>query len=258
MQFLSDVYLRCPDCDGKRFRPEILEVKIRRGDGPARSIADVLEMTVSEAVVFFGDERDVLERLEPLAAVGLDYLRLGQPVPTLSGGEAQRLKLAGHLADVKPVKGEPGANSPTTLFLFDEPTTGLHFDDVAKLLGAFKRLLDAGHSLLVIEHNLDVIRASDWILDLGPEGGDAGGRLLVAGTPAQVMAAPASHTGRALLDYDTERAAVLKAGRALLPLITRRSSRAMPSPIARVIRSSCTARANTTCATSRSRSRAMA
>ena len=236
MQFLSDVYLRCPDCDGKRFRPEILEVRIRRDEGPALSIADVLELTVSEAVAFFADDREVLDRLEPLAAVGLDYLRLGQPVPTLSGGEAQRLKLAGHLADVKPAKGQPGKSGTLTdfpdaksvsvpgfrgtLFLFDEPTTGLHFDDVAKLLGAFKRLLDAGHSLLVIEHNLDVIRAADWILDLGPEGGDAGGRLLVAGTPAQVMAEPASHTGRALLDHDAERAAVLKAGHALIPAMS--------------------------------------
>jgi excinuclease ABC subunit A len=230
MQFLSDVYLRCPDCDGKRFRPEILEVRIRRNGGKALSIADVLEMTVSEAVVFFADDREVLDRLAPLAAVGLDYLRLGQPVPTLSGGEAQRLKLAGHLADVKPAERKMGTLTDSsdgksvsvpifrgTLFLFDEPTTGLHFDDVAKLLGAFKRLLDAGHSLLVIEHNLDVIRASDWILDLGPEGGDGGGRLLVAGTPEQVMAEPASHTGRALLDFDAERAAVLKAGRASIP-----------------------------------------
>jgi excinuclease ABC subunit A len=226
MQFLADVYLRCPDCDGKRFRPEILEVRIRRGGSPLRSIADVLEMTVSEAVEFFAEDREVLDRLEPLAAVGLDYLRLGQPVPTLSGGEAQRLKLAGHLADVKPPKqligdsphfSEKNGDSPLTLFLFDEPTTGLHFDDVAKLLSAFRRLLDAGHSLLVIEHNLDVIRAADWILDLGPEGGDAGGRVLVAGTPAQVMAEPLSHTGRALLEHDVERAAVLKAGRALVP-----------------------------------------
>ncbi len=222
MQFLSDVYLRCADCDGRRFRPEILEVRIRRNEGPALSIADVLEMTVSEAVVFFADDREVLDRLEPLAAVGLDYLRLGQPVPTLSGGEAQRLKLAGHLADVKPAtrKSVSVPDFRGTLFLFDEPTTGLHFDDVARLLGAFKRLLDAGHSLLVIEHNLDVIRASDWILDLGPEGGDGGGRLLVAGTPEQVMAEPASHTGRALLDYDTGRAAVLKAGHALIPALS--------------------------------------
>ncbi len=230
MQFLADVYLRCPDCDGKRFRPEILEVRIRRNEGKALSIADVLEMTVSEAVVFFADDREVIDRLEPLAAVGLDYLRLGQPVPTLSGGEAQRLKLAGHLGKLGTLTDFPTDSSDGksvsvpnfrgTLFLFDEPTTGLHFDDVAKLLGAFKRLLDAGHSLLVIEHNLDVIRASDWILDLGPEGGDGGGRLLVAGTPEQVMAEPASHTGRALLDFDAERAAVLEAGRALIPALS--------------------------------------
>ncbi len=170
MQFLSDVYLRCPDCDGRRYRPEILDVKMSRGAGPARSIADVLDLTVSAAAEFFAGDRDVLARLEPLSAVGLDYLRLGQPVPTLSGGEAQRLKLAGHLADAA------GGNADgAVLFLFDEPTTGLHFDDVAKLLGAFKRLLDAGNSLVVIEHNLDVIRAADWIIDLGPEGGDAGG-----------------------------------------------------------------------------------
>jgi excinuclease ABC subunit A len=215
MQFLSDVYLRCPDCDGRRFRPEVLEVRIQRHGGEPRSVADVLDMTVSEAIAFFSDDAEVLARLEPLAAVGLEYLRLGQPVPTLSGGEAQRLKLAGHLADVKPGKVARGS-----LFLFDEPTTGLHFDDVAKLLGAFGRLLDAGHSLLVIEHNLDVIRAADWILDLGPEGGTAGGQLLVAGTPDQVRASPQSHTGRALLEHDAERAAVLRTGQAQLPTMT--------------------------------------
>ena len=209
MQFLSDVYLRCPDCDGRRYRPEILDVKMAKGSGPGRSIADVLDMTVSEAAVFFEGDRDVLACLEPLMAVGLDYLRLGQPVPTLSGGEAQRLKLAGHLADA----GTTGSS----LFLFDEPTTGLHFDDVAKLLGAFKRLLDAGHSLVVIEHNLDVIRASDWIIDLGPEGGDAGGMLVVAGTPEEVMACGTSHTGESLKEYERDRQRVLAAGRAALP-----------------------------------------
>ena len=207
MQFLSDVYLRCPDCDGRRYRPEILEVKMARGDRPAKSIADVLDMTVSEAAAFFADDRDVLDRIEPLVAVGLEYLRLGQPVPTLSGGEAQRLKLAGHLAE---------SSAPRSLFLFDEPTTGLHFDDVAKLLGAFKRLLDAGHSLVVIEHNLDVIRAADWILDLGPEGGERGGRLVAAGTPQDVMACEASHTGRALREYAVERDRVVADGRASL------------------------------------------
>jgi len=191
MQFLSDVYLRCPDCDGKRFRAEVLEVALK-----GKSIAEVLELTVSEALTFFADRPEVLARLAPLADVGLDYLRLGQPVPTLSGGEAQRLKLAGHLAD------SDSAGRPT-LFLFDEPTTGLHFDDIAKLLKSFRRLVDAGHSLVVIEHNLDVIRASDWIVDLGPEGGDAGGELVCAGTVAEVMDCAASHTGKALREYET-------------------------------------------------------
>jgi excinuclease ABC subunit A len=190
MQFLSDVYLRCPDCDGRRYRAEVLEVTLR-----GESIADVLDMTVSEAARFFGAHAEVIQRLKPLIDVGLDYLKLGQPVPTLSGGEAQRLKLAGHLADT-----EAGADA--TLFLFDEPTTGLHFDDVAKLLRAFRQLLDAGHSLIVIEHNLDVMRAADWILDLGPEGGDAGGYIVCEGTPAQVTAHPSSHTGKALRDYN--------------------------------------------------------
>jgi len=192
MQFLSDVYLRCPDCNGRRFRDEVLEVCLR-----GKSIADTLEMTVSEAVEYFREHPEVRARLQPLADVGLDYLRLGQPVPTLSGGEAQRLKLAGHLAD------KPGAAADAgKLFLFDEPTTGLHFEDIAKLLKSFRKLLAAGHSLVVIEHNLDVIRAADWILDLGPEGGDAGGELVCAGTPEDVMRHAGSHTGRALRDYE--------------------------------------------------------
>ncbi|HEX5612367.1 MAG TPA: excinuclease ABC subunit UvrA [Burkholderiales bacterium] len=194
MQFLSDVYLRCPECDGKRYRAEALEVQIR-----GKSIADVLEMTVSEATVFFADEKDVLAKLQPLADVGLEYLRLGQPVPTLSGGEAQRLKLAGHLCERK--KNAKQGFVPI-LFLFDEPTTGLHFDDIAKLLRAFWQLLQAGHSLVVIEHNLDVIRASDWIIDLGPEGGEAGGEIVCVGTPADVTKKDASHTGRALREYE--------------------------------------------------------
>ncbi len=203
MQFLSDVYLRCPDCDGKRFRPEVLEVKWE-----GRSIADVLELTVAEAVALFAQEPNVVARLQPLVEVGLEYLRLGQPVPTLSGGEAQRLKLAGHLAEAAttpalratPPRG--GGEIRGSLFLFDEPTTGLHFDDVAKLLKAFRRLIDAGHSLVVIEHNLDVIRASDWILDLGPEGGDAGGEIVCVGTLSEVMAHDRSHTGRSLREYE--------------------------------------------------------
>jgi excinuclease ABC subunit A len=200
MQFLSDVYLRCPDCDGKRFRPEVLEARYE-----GRSIADVLEMTVSEALLFFASSKEIKRRLRPLVDVGLEYLKLGQPVPTLSGGEAQRLKLAGHLADT----GEEAK-----LFLFDEPTTGLHFDDVAKLLGAFRQLLGAGHSLVVIEHNLDVIRSADWILDLGPEGGDAGGKLVAEGTPLDVSRNDASHTGRALREYEEAFRKPLKAAEA--------------------------------------------
>jgi len=205
MQFLSDVYLRCPDCDGRRFRAEVLETTLDAPDGSrARSIADVLDMTVSEALGFFAQHRAVCTALQPLADVGLEYVKLGQPVPTLSGGEAQRLKLAGHLAEAartSPKSGAPARRG--ALFLFDEPTTGLHFDDIAKLLRAFRRLVAAGHSLIVIEHNLDVIRASDWIIDLGPEGGDAGGRIVCTGTPAEVMRHPDSHTGRALREYET-------------------------------------------------------
>jgi excinuclease ABC subunit A len=230
MQFLSDVYLRCPDCDGRRYRPEILEVKLfpperKAVAGAEKSIADVLEMTVAEACDFFSGVTGVIRALAPLAEVGLDYVSLGQPVPTLSGGEAQRLKLAGHLA--LPMDGQRRSRTGTsgrspvlmdergrsrtgtserpplptdggTLFLFDEPTTGLHFDDIAKLLGAFRKLIDAGHSIVVIEHNLDVIRASDWIIDLGPEGGDGGGRIVSEGTPQAIASCPESHTGKAL------------------------------------------------------------
>ena len=196
MQFLSDVYLRCPDCDGRRYRAELLEVKLVSDRGAA-SIADVLEMTVSQAVVFFEDHHDIKTALEPLAAVGLDYLRLGQPVPTLSGGEAQRLKLAGRLA--KGVKTKRGKQtSKKTLFLFDEPTTGLHFEDISKLLDAFEALLTQGHSLVIIEHNLDVIAAADWIIDLGPEGGEGGGAVVATGTPATLARHKTSYTGLAL------------------------------------------------------------
>ena len=206
MQFLSDVYLRCPDCDGRRYRAEVLEVRLSRGDAPPKSIADVLDLTVSEALAFFAADTEVCTRLAPLADVGLEYLRLGQPVPTLSGGEAQRLKLAGHLAEnavrAKAVRPTEAAPRKGSLFLFDEPTTGLHFDDVAKLLRAFRRLIAAGHSLLVIEHNLDVVRAADWIVDLGPEGGETGGNVVCVGTPAEVMRTAASHTGRALAEAE--------------------------------------------------------
>ncbi|MGC4078429.1 MAG: excinuclease ABC subunit UvrA [Rubrivivax sp.] len=200
MQFLSDVYLRCPDCDGRRYRAEILDVKLVRGPMQL-SIADVLDLTVAEAAHWFQQDREVVQRLQPIVDVGLDYVRLGQPVPTLSGGEAQRLKLAGFLAEAAAGPRQPAARRGT-LFLFDEPTTGLHFDDIAKLMRALRKLLEAGHSLLVIEHNLDVIRAADWIVDLGPEGGEAGGELVCAGTPEDLKAHPASHTGVALREYE--------------------------------------------------------
>ncbi len=196
MQFLSDVYLRCADCDGRRYRPEILEIHIE-----GKSIADVLDMTVNEALAFFAAEPKVCAALRPLAEVGLEYLRLGQPVPTLSGGEAQRLKLAGHLTEA--ARNTATVASRAALFLFDEPTTGLHFEDISKLLRAFRELIAAGHSLVVIEHNLDVIRAADWIIDLGPEGGAAGGEVVCVGTPEQVMAHAVSHTGKALKEYES-------------------------------------------------------
>jgi excinuclease ABC subunit A len=173
MQFLSDVYLRCPDCDGKRYRPEILEIKIERqamGSVNARylNVADVLDLTVSEAAELFAKDRDVIRALQPIVDVGLEYVKLGQPVPTLSGGEAQRLKLAGFLAGAAKTAtaSKQSLAKKGTLFLFDEPTTGLHFDDIAKLMRALRKLLEGGHSMIVIEHNLDVIRASDWLIDL--------------------------------------------------------------------------------------------
>jgi excinuclease ABC subunit A len=203
MQFLSDVYLRCPDCNGLRYRSEILEVRER-----GQSVADVLGMTIAQAYAFYERDPEIRARLRPLLDVGLEYLQLGQPVPTLSGGEAQRLKLAGFLAEAasaarKPRRGNRAGRSAGTLFLFDEPTTGLHFDDIRRLLSAFRQLLDAGHSLLVIEHNLDVIAACDWVIDLGPEAGDHGGALVACGSPADLREHHASHTGRALRMYST-------------------------------------------------------
>ncbi len=217
MQFLSDVYLRCPDCDGKRFRPEIQEVRINgRSDATAMarpveaSIVDVLDMTVSQALAFFSATPEIARRLQPLVDVGLDYLKLGQPVPTLSGGEAQRLKLAGFLAEAAEQARKKGASSRArrqlggTLYLFDEPTTGLHFDDIAKLLRALRALQQAGHSVLVIEHNLDLIAAADWLIDLGPGGGEHGGRVVATGSPDEVAANPDSFTGQALLTHAAE------------------------------------------------------
>ncbi|HET7795204.1 MAG TPA: excinuclease ABC subunit UvrA, partial [Rhizobacter sp.] len=218
MQFLSDIYLRCPDCDGTRYRAETLEVKIdRRLPGEAireLSVADVLELTVSEAVQLFANDREVLRVLQPILDVGLEYVKLGQPVPTLSGGEAQRLKLAGFLAEAaqSSTASRQSVAKKGTLFMFDEPTTGLHFDDIAKLMRALRKLLAAGHSLIVIEHNLDVIQSADWIVDLGPEGGEGGGAVVCVGTPEEVRRHRTSHTAKALSEYDlTMTAAVVKA-----------------------------------------------
>jgi excinuclease ABC subunit A len=184
MQFLADVFVPCEHCDGRRFKPQVLEVKYRN-----KSITQVLDMTVREALSFFASSPKVLRRLQVLDEIGLGYLRLGQPATTLSGGEAQRIKIAAHLTS---------HSGERLLYILDEPTTGLHFDDIAKLLAAFRKLLEAGHTLIVIEHNLDVVKTADWIIDLGPEGGEQGGHVVTMGTPEQVAHAPASHTGRYL------------------------------------------------------------
>jgi excinuclease ABC subunit A len=184
MQFLADVFVPCDQCDGMRFKPQVLEVKYR-----GRSVHQVLDMTVREALGFFSTSPKVLRRLQVLDEIGLGYLRLGQPATTLSGGEAQRIKIAAHLASF---------GGERLLYILDEPTTGLHFDDIAKLLAAFRKLVEAGHSLLVIEHNLDVIKTADYLIDLGPEGGEGGGTVVATGTPEQVARADASHTATAL------------------------------------------------------------
>ncbi len=186
MQFLADVFVPCDQCEGKRFKPQVLEVKYR-----GRGVDQVLDMTVREALTFFGSSPKVLRRLQVLDEIGLAYLRLGQPATTLSGGEAQRIKIAAHLSS---------HTGDRVLYILDEPTTGLHFDDIAKLLAAFRKLLQAGHSLVVIEHNLDVVKTSDWIIDLGPEGGEEGGYVVATGTPEQIAQLETSHTGRYLRD----------------------------------------------------------
>ncbi|HEY8551017.1 MAG TPA: excinuclease ABC subunit UvrA [Vicinamibacterales bacterium] len=186
MQFLADVFVPCDECEGKRFRPQVLEVRYK-----GKNIDDVLDMTVREALAFFATSPKVLRRLQVLDEVGLGYLKLGQPATTLSGGEAQRIKIASHLAT---------QTGERMLYILDEPTTGLHFDDIARLLQAFRKLLQAGHSLLVIEHNLDVIKCADWVIDLGPEGGEGGGRVVATGTPESVAMVPESHTGRHLAE----------------------------------------------------------
>jgi excinuclease ABC subunit A len=184
MQFLADVELVCEECRGTRFKQAILDVKYK-----GLNIHQVLGLTIAEGLRFFADTPKLKQRLQVLADVGLGYLRLGQSATTLSGGEAQRVKLAAHLAQ---------STSEGTLFIFDEPTTGLHFEDIRKLLDSFQRLIHNGGSILLIEHNLDVIRAADWLIDLGPEGGAAGGRILGEGTPEQIAQLPGSYTGRFL------------------------------------------------------------
>jgi excinuclease ABC subunit A len=197
MQFLADVELTCEECKGTRYKPEILAVRYH-----GKNIHEVLNLTVKEALGFFSGVPKLVDKLRVLEEVGLGYLRLGQSATTLSGGEAQRMKLAAHLqphaggglrlnADGTPVK-----RLPHMLYIFDEPTTGLHFDDVSKLLAAFKKLIDAGGSIVVIEHNLEVIKVADWVIDLGPEGGERGGEVVACGTPEEIAANARSYTGQ--------------------------------------------------------------
>jgi excinuclease ABC subunit A len=186
MYFFEDVYVSCQECEGRRYRPEVLGVKYR-----GRSIGDVLGMTVDEAVDVFAAQGTLARRLRVLGDVGLGYLRLGQPANTLSGGEAQRLKIAAEL----------GARASTdALYVLDEPTTGLHLDDVKRLLAVLNRLVDAGNTVLVVEHHLDVVKAADWVIDLGPEAGDDGGEIIAEGTPETVAQIPGSYTGKFLAE----------------------------------------------------------
>ncbi len=212
MQFLSDIFVRCAECEGKRFQPHVLKVRLH-----GKSIHDLLKLTVGEAIEFFaqiGENKSLSEPLGVLEEVGLGYLRLGQSLNTLSGGESQRLKLVGHLAEIENAQ-HPNEKGIGNLFIFDEPTTGLHFDDVAMLLRLFQRLVDRGHSIVVIEHNLEVIKCADWIVDLGPEAGDAGGEVVAVGTPEQIAKIENSHTGKFLRQ-------VLSKSRRALHVIPRR------------------------------------
>jgi len=198
MQFLADVELVCEECKGTRYKPQVLDVRYR-----GKNIHEVLNLTVKEALKFFAEAPKITEKLRVLEEVGLGYLRLGQSATTLSGGEAQRMKLAAHLQPAAREIGRPSSmGSPQRkrriLYIFDEPTTGLHFDDVSKLLSAFRRLIDAGGSIVVIEHNLEVIKTADWVIDLGPEGGERGGYVVGAGTPEAIAKLPNSYTGKYL------------------------------------------------------------
>jgi excinuclease ABC subunit A len=195
MQFLADIELPCEECNGTRYKPQILDIKYK-----GKNIYDVLNMTVKEALVYFAGHPKIVDKLYVLDEVGLGYVRLGQSATTLSGGEAQRVKLASHLATARSITGRSTNDTAAkarsrTLYILDEPTTGLHFDDVAKLLAAFRKLIEGGGSLLVIEHNLDVIKSADWVIDMGPEGGSGGGQIVATGTPEEIAANPRSHTG---------------------------------------------------------------
>jgi len=196
MQFLADIELPCEECNGTRYKSSTLEIKYKN-----KNIYDILNMTVKEALVYFAGHPKIVDKLYVLDEVGLGYVRLGQSATTLSGGEAQRVKLASHLATARSITGRSSTNEAAakarsrTLYILDEPTTGLHFDDVAKLLAAFNKLIDGGGSLLVIEHNLDVIKSADWVIDMGPEGGSGGGQIVAIGTPEEIATNPASHTG---------------------------------------------------------------
>ena len=194
MQFLADVKLVCEDCKGKRFKPEILDVKYQ-----GKNIYEVLSMSISQAIEFFAEERKIIKKLKPLEDVGLGYVKLGQASSTLSGGEAQRVKLASFLVKE--------GNLAHQLFIFDEPTTGLHFDDINKLLTAFRALVEQGHTVLIVEHNLDVIKSADWIIDLGPGGGDEGGNLVYQGLIKGILKVKKSYTGQFLkekLDWERQ------------------------------------------------------
>ena len=187
MQFLADVYLECEECKGKRYKKEVLEIHYHD-----KNIHDVLEMSVTEGLTFFKAYPRIIKKLQVLDDVGLGYLKLGQSGTTLSGGEAQRVKLAAHLAEKK---------GDHVLYIMDEPTTGLHFEDISKLLTSFNRLIESGNSILVIEHNLDVIKCADYVIDLGPEGGDKGGNVVAAGTPEAIVKIKQSYTGQYLKKY---------------------------------------------------------
>lgn len=189
MQFMADITVPCESCHGKRYQKEILEVEYR-----GKNIYDILEMTIDQAIEFFSEaggtqEKRIVKRLQPLSDVGLGYIKVGQNSSSLSGGENQRVKLASFFADEK---------ADPTLYIFDEPTTGLHFHDIATLMKSFDRLIALGHTVLIIEHNMDVIKCADHVIDIGPEGGDAGGRLVATGTPEEITECPESYTGRFL------------------------------------------------------------